>query len=120
MSRSQLVAMRRPPASTDVRPYQPSSGTEGVMFYEEMCAVCVHDQRYTDDNPEDGCQIYARALSSAPGSPSYPKEWVQRLVVIPSLSGQRMWLPECTAFQDRRGAMASGRAFCPRTLDMFS
>lgn len=59
-----------------LRPYRPSSGTEGAGFQEQFCCGCLRDHavnRHLDDPRfEDGCQILAHALADG-GAP----EWVE-------------------------------------------
>lgn len=52
------------------KPYRPSNGTEGDLFYAQYCARCRAEE--DDDNP---CMIYGNALFNNIGDPDYPIEW---------------------------------------------
>lgn len=49
------------------KPYQPSNGTEGMMFFDEFCDKCVKERR---------CKIIGRTMLYDPGDTKYPKQWV--------------------------------------------
>ena len=71
------------------KPYRPSSGTEGFIFTSKFCDRCKHDN-YTDERPQDGCEILVRTLGYGIDDKEYPTEWVS------DSSG-----PRCTAFEAR-------------------
>lgn len=75
------------------KPYRPSNGTEGELFYENWCADCRRDAAYRRDEG-DSCDIVACAMAFNIGDPDYPKEWVI------GADGQ----PKCTAFEEERSA----------------
>lgn len=85
-----------------MKPYQPSNGTEGMMFFEEWCAKCKKDDTFRDEGGEERCPIIDAAFMYSPGDPEYPKEWVwnpERLkedgcLTIGGDTGAR-----CTAFE---------------------
>ncbi len=58
------------------KPYQPSSGSEGMGFMEDFCFRCKH---WVFDKPTDtyGCKkrIHDRTLFHDIGDSEYPKEW---------------------------------------------
>lgn len=64
-----------------VKPYQPSNGTEAMMFMAEFCHRCKRDAAYQawladERGPQpEGCDIAERALLDTK-DPAYPKEWV--------------------------------------------
>lgn len=58
------------------KPYQPSNGTEGLMFQEEWCWRCVRDRAAREGKPEDGCEILAATMFLDVKDPNYPKEWI--------------------------------------------
>ena len=60
-----------------VRPYRPSNGTEGMWFFETHCDRCIKDAKFSDDTPEDGCQILAATYAFDVTDPRYPKEWIE-------------------------------------------
>lgn len=68
-------------------PYRPSNGTEGRIFTGKFCDRCKHDN-YTDEKPEDGCEILVMTLGYGIKDEEYPKEWVK------DSDG-----PRCTAFE---------------------
>lgn len=59
---------------SDLRPYQPSNGTEGMWFTDKFCMNCLH----CDPNPsgKKQCEILCRSLCWNVGDPQYPKEWI--------------------------------------------
>jgi len=52
--------------------YLPSNGTEGMIFEDNFCSHCIHD------NPvkEKYCPIITAAMCFSPTEPEYPKEWI--------------------------------------------
>lgn len=52
------------------RPYRPSNGTEGMIFYSSWCETCVLE------GEKRHCSIYARSFLYYIGHKDYPKEWV--------------------------------------------
>lgn len=98
------------------KPYQPSNGTEGLMFQERFCDRCIHETlaRRTGDVETYGCRIYLHVLLYDKDDPKYPSEWTH------DFKGR----PVCTAFEDedpRRGPRAprepSPSAHVQLTLD---
>lgn len=78
------------------KPYRPSNGTEGMMFEDEFCERCKHDEIYNRTGDIDyACMIHTLILIHQPGDPEYPVEWDH------DFKGR----PRCTAFEanDRRG-----------------
>lgn len=67
------------------KPYRPSNGTEGEMFYEQNCMRCT---RETEDEP---CVIFGMSMFNDIGDPDYPTEWKY------DQDGR----PQCTAFSER-------------------
>jgi len=89
------------------KPYQPSNGSEGMMFMAEFCDRCKRDRDFqlylVGKGPmAEGCEISARALIYRVEDPEYPKEWVwdpdvmkrEGALVIGGAEGAR-----CTAFE---------------------
>ena len=72
--------MKRP------KPYQPSNGTEGMMFCEEYCDQCIN--QHPDPHKEPQCMILCHTMVYDPGEKEYPSEWIY------DDKGQ----PTCTAF----------------------
>ena len=83
------MPIRIPEASGE--PYQPSNGTEGLMFMEQFCDRCTKNA-YNHETGEGGCEIQLRTMIHQPGDKDYPSEWVF------DASGR----PTCTAFESRR------------------
>ncbi len=53
-----------------LRPYRPSSGTEGMVFIEAHCAKCIKDRNHD-------CPILAATMAFSVTDERYPKEWVE-------------------------------------------
>lgn len=49
--------------------FQPSNGTEGMIFIGEFCDTCYHDRCKE-------CMIAGMTMVFNPGDTEYPKEWV--------------------------------------------
>ena len=95
----------------DYRPYRPSNGTEGCLFYDDWCSRCARDKpmsegkNFDDCGPDEVCQIVADTLAYSIDDPKYPKEWVY------GAKG-----PMCSAFVPV-GMLMPER--CKHTADMF-
>lgn len=74
--------------------YQPSNGTEGMIFYERWCDRC-HRERHGRE-----CSIYTRTMAYDLGDKKYPREWVKDI-------GEYPGNPRCTAFELRRAIVRS-------------
>lgn len=75
-----------------MKPYRPSSGTEGMCFDDEFCSKCKKDHQYRIDlDPVGGCNILADTFIYYKDDPKYPKEWIS------DDDGNN---PRCTAFVD--------------------
>lgn len=59
------------------KPYRPSNGTEGEIFFEGWCSKCWHDRevRRDPENYAEGCPLIANSMAFNIGDPEYPKEW---------------------------------------------
>jgi hypothetical protein len=57
------------------KPYRPSNGTEGEMFYEAWCGRCHRDKAFREGGR--GCSILCATLIYPADSPYYPVEWVE-------------------------------------------
>lgn len=73
---------------TDHRPYRPSNGTEGEIFYGRWCAWCERDREYRDGGQGDPCPILTATYALSVNDPDYPREWRE--------DGPRG--PRCTAY----------------------
>lgn len=56
-----------------MKKYKPSNGTEGLMFLDQHCCRCIHDNNA--DPHERKCDILTRTLLHDLSDPEYPKEW---------------------------------------------
>ena len=65
------------------KPYQPSNGTEGMMFMERWCDLCTKD----NEAEEIFCDILTQSFKGK------VKEWVF----------DEQGVPKCTAFEALRG-----------------
>lgn len=65
--------------------YCPSNGTEGMMFMEDHCDVCVHQP----DDPNEGCDILCKTLFLSTKDEDYPREWQYN----------EHGIPTCTKFE---------------------
>lgn len=67
--------------------FQPSNGTEGMVFCDSFCDQCIHQ----NPNPESNkhCDILMMTMCYDPRDKEYPKEWVY---------SQEGW-PICTSWQ---------------------
>jgi hypothetical protein len=54
--------------------YRPSNGTEGMIFEDNYCSHCIHDN--PNPNSEKKCEIILAAMCFYPPEPEYPREWV--------------------------------------------
>jgi len=71
------------------KPYRPSNGTEGDMFYDQFCLYCKHDN-FDHDTCSGGCPILLRTMAHDIGEPEYPSEW----------KFDSEGRPTCTAFEE--------------------
>ena len=51
-------------------PFCPANGTEGMLFFEGWCELCIHD---TDEKP---CELIGLSMICDKNDPDYPTEWV--------------------------------------------
>jgi len=58
------------------KPYRPSNGTDGEIFYANWCEGCAKDAKYRETG-KGGCQIIVGAMLYDIGDPDYPPEWIQ-------------------------------------------
>jgi len=71
------------------KPYQPSNGTEGMMFSDCFCDKCEKDRKYRKNLAgRDSCPILPLTMLYDPGDTEYPAEWIY------DENGN----PTCTAF----------------------
>ena len=68
-----------------IRKYQPSNGTEMMIFFDHFCENCEHDREYQEsminpdieDCPEKGCQVIVAAMVYDFDDERYPEEWIE-------------------------------------------
>lgn len=65
------------------KPYRPSNGTEGDMFFCKYCELC------TKNKDHEGCKIQLMTMAFDIDEPDYPKQWVH----------DKDGYAVCTAFQ---------------------
>lgn len=65
--------------------YEPSNGTEAMIFMESFCDRCLKQPK----DPNEGCPILGNTLFYSIDDPKYSKEWQY------NKDGQ----PVCTAFE---------------------
>lgn len=102
--------------STDIRLYQPSSGTAGHCFISTWCGHCKHDRVMNgevdaeDAGDDDHCQILGATFCHDLSDPKYPREWRY------NEAGE----PVCTAFEPSDATDGPSCAVRdPYTTDMF-
>lgn len=54
---------------SDITLYQPSNGTEGMMFMDAFCDRCYRD------NADRQCELIALSMAFNTKDPEYPIEW---------------------------------------------
>ena len=52
--------------------FQPSNGTEGMIFMDAFCENCIHD----NVQKEKYCEIIMLTMCFSPKDKEYPKEWI--------------------------------------------
>jgi hypothetical protein len=71
------------------RKYQPSNGTEGMIFCENFCNQCIHGKyEHTADLNDKPCDILTATYFMDIDDKEYPKEWIY----------DENNKPSCTAF----------------------
>jgi len=68
------------------KPYRPSNGSEGEIFFSTYWAACTKSKR------SDPCEIEGAAMFYQIGDEDYPKQWIY------GRDGQ----PKCTAFRESK------------------
>lgn len=62
-----------------MKKYQPSNGTEGMIFMEHFCENCIHEKYLQDpekfDDEKDKCRILSNSMIYSVNDPEYPIEW---------------------------------------------
>ena len=52
------------------KPYRPSNGTEGEVFFDKYCGSC------KKNSVPEGCKIQLRTMAFDVDEPEYPREWI--------------------------------------------
>lgn len=61
-----------------MKPYRPSTGTEGMDFCEQFCKNCIHGKyEHTGDIDDKPCEILSRSFLYEVNEAGYPKEWIE-------------------------------------------
>jgi hypothetical protein len=55
------------------KPYRPSSGIEGMRFFDRFCDRCEHNK--VESNP---CEIWMDTWEYEIDDPKYPREWITK------------------------------------------
>lgn len=56
--------------------YQPSNGTEGMIFYDNWCVSCVREKEFNENSADGkGCDTLAMTMVFDVGDKEYPKAW---------------------------------------------
>ena len=58
-----------------IRLYRPSNGTEGMMFADEFCDQCMHQNPNPEAENPKNCNICMRSFLYGINDPEYPIEW---------------------------------------------
>lgn len=72
-----------------MKPFRPSNGSEGEMFMERNCFICIKD----DPEKDILCPLIAASMACEIDDPGYPQEWQCEDQIDP-----RTWV--CTAKED--------------------
>ena len=73
---------------SEIKPYQPSNGTEGEIFTGKFCERCI--KHPIDYDAKNQCSILLKTFIYSVRDSEYPKQWIQ------DKSGAR-----CTSFKSR-------------------
>jgi hypothetical protein len=83
-----------------IRKYQPSNGTEGMMFCEAFCEKCKHELfMHTQNHGDKMCQIFSDSLIYDIKEAKYPSELTYDMAGNPTCTNHELhdWV------QDIRG-----------------
>lgn len=72
-----------------MKKYQPSNGTEGMIFTEKYCMNCINCD--PDPSGEKQCQILLATLIHNINDKEYPKEWVYNENSKPTCTSWVKW-----------------------------
>lgn len=71
------------------KPFQPSNGTEGMIFTDAFCMNCIHCD--PDPNGKKQCMILCKTMLYTPKDKEYPEEWVFNDEGWPVCTNWRKW-----------------------------
>ena len=71
------------------KPYQPSNGSEGMVFTDKYCMNCLHCD--PDPNGKKQCDILCASMCFSVNEEGYPKEWVYDENDKPSCTSWQKW-----------------------------
>lgn len=69
--------------------FEPSNGTEGMVFTESFCEQCIH--QHPDPDHEKQCMILMRTLIYHSRDSEYPKEWIFNAKGWPVCTSWHKW-----------------------------
>ena len=69
--------------------YRPSNGTEGMVFQENFCDHCIHEN--PDPNGKKKCDIVTAAMCFYPTDKEYPNEWRYDALGYPTCTKYVNW-----------------------------
>ena len=74
------------------RKYQPSNGTEGMMFMENYCEQCLHEKWIHTQNDNDlKCEILSNTMIYTIKDKEYPSEWIYNENEKPTCTKFKKW-----------------------------
>ena len=89
------------------KPYQPSNGTEGMMFEAEFCDICLVDEKYRQTlDGTYGCRILDFAMMREPTDKDYPNQWTH----------DKEGKPICTGFIPMNGHVPVPKALTGKII----
>lgn len=77
-----------------MKKYQPSNGTEGMIFTENFCEQCLHERwcHFPDeDKDEDKCEIWNNTMIYNINDKEYPEEWIYDSDDNPTCTKWQKW-----------------------------
>lgn len=57
--------------------YQPSNGTEGMIFTSYYCDRCTFDDGVSQYGDEKACTLLLNSMMYGTDDPEYPQEWIE-------------------------------------------
>lgn len=72
------------------QPFQPSNGTEGMVFMDAFCDRCIHEHP-DPEQQQPKCNIIMLTMCYSPGEKEYPEEWVYNDEGWPVCAKWKFW-----------------------------